>query len=932
MRTLPRGVVTFLFSDIERSTALWEDDPDAMRVALAAHDELVGKIVPGSGGEILKHTGDGFLAVFESASAALVAARDLEAELLSVASGRIRVRIGIHTGEAAQRDGDYFGPNVNEAARIMDAANGGQILLSAATFEVVGGDGPDDTSFVDMGRHRLKDLRQPVRIYHLVRAESSDRRPLRTLDALPNNLPVHVTSFVGRDTEVARVASLVEEGRLVTLTGFAGVGKTRLALQVGADLSPRFAGGVWFVELAYIAQPELVPRTVAEALEVRVLPQQMASETVFDHLAPLHALLILDNCEHVIDAVAAFVDRLLQRAPNVKVMATSREGLGVAGERIWSVPPLRVDADQAAVKLFEDRARLVDPEFAVTEANREIVVEVCARLDGIPLAIELATARLKVLDLHQIAERLSDRFRLLTGGARTAEERQRTLQATMDWSYQLLAGSEQAVLRRLGVFTGGFSLEAAEAVVADDSTPAHTVLDVLERLVDTSLVMFDHDLARYELLETVRAYAVDKLDTASETGDAHQRHAGYFGEWASEKRDQISVRSSYGDPPVEEVRREMPNLRSAMTWAYQAGEPSVALRIALGIYPYLLATDALREALQWLVPGLEGVDVPQSLEEAQGLAAAQSAAFYAADEGRAVEFADRIQAAVDRVTEPDQQAELRYALGNHLSSTNTEASHAEYRTALALFRQVASPRWYGPLNARLRLIYQSGDDTHADEVQDLFDEAVAEGLESPLYRTTVRAELAVVQDRAEEAIRLLEPIELDDLSPGLRRIFRFGLASAYLGVGRLDEAESMLAQIAAAQRELGNQALRITVWPSWWGGLIALAKGNLDDVVPRWDEFQYFASQPGNTGPSVLMAGTHALLADRRSDQSRVVELHGYYTHGSESTGWRLRPAHRRQLRAAADQARATMGDTDFDRLAARGAASDYADLPLYDA
>jgi predicted ATPase/class 3 adenylate cyclase len=932
MRTLPRGVVTFLFSDIEASTALWEDDPDAMRVALAAHDEMVGRIVRGSGGEIVKHTGDGFLAAFESASGALIAARDLEVELPSIASGRIRVRIGIHTGEEAPRDGDYFGPNVNEAARIMDAANGGQILLSAATFEVVGGDAPDDTSFVEAGRHRLKDLRQPVRLYHLVRTASTDRRPLRTLDALPNNLPVQLTSFVGRDTEVKQIASLVGDGRLVTLTGFAGVGKTRLALQVGADLSRRFPGGVWFLELAKIAQPELVPRAVAEALGVRVLPQQLASEAVFDRLAQLQALLILDNCEHVIDAVAEFVDRVLRRAPHVKVLATSRESLGVAGERIWLVGPLRVDGDEAAVELFEDRARLVDPDFAVTEANRHLVVEMCVRLDGIPLAIELATARLKMLDLDQIAERMSDRFMLLTGGTRTAEGRQRTLQATMDWSYQLLAESEQAVLRRLGVFAAGFTLEAAEVVVADDSIPTHTVLDVLGRLVDTSLVMFDNDVARYELLETVRAYATDKLDTASETGDAHRRHAGYFGEWVSDNRDQIGVRSSYGDPPVEDVRREMPNLRSAMTWAYQAGEQPIGLRIALGIYPYLLATDALREALHWLLPGIEGVEVPQSIEEAQGLAAAQSAAFYIADEGRCAELADRIRLAVDRVTEPGQRAELHYALGNHLSSTSTEAGDAEYRTAIALFRQVASPRWDQPLNGRLRLIYQSGDDTNADEVRELFDEAVAAGLESPLYLATVRAEIAVVQDRPEEAVGLLDPVELDDLSPGLRRIFRYGLASALLAVGRLDEAESMLARIAEAQRELGNQALRITVWPSWWSGLIALQRGDVDAAVSRWDDFRYFAGQPGNTGPSVLMAGTHALLADHRSDRTRVAELCGYYTHGSGSTGWRLRPAHRRQLRAAADRARADIGEAEFDRQAAHGAASDYTDLPLYDA
>lgn len=928
----PRGVVTFLFSDIEGSTALWEQDPEAMRSALAAHDELVGSLVPEHGGVIFKHTGDGFAAVFASASDALTAACALEAALVTTASGQLRARMGIHTGEAEPRGDDYFGRTVNQAARIMDAANGGQITISGTTFAVVRGVAPPDTTLVDEGAHRLKDLQEPVRIYRLVRSEASDLRPLRTLDITANNLPTQLTSFVGRDDEVASLAAALADTRLVTLTGLGGIGKTRLALQVGADSLHRYPDGVWLLELATITDPELIPRLMAEVLNATVHPQQSSAEAVYAHLAGKNALVIFDNCEHLIADVADLVDQVLRRAPDVTALATSREGLAVLGERLWPVHPLSVTGDQAALRLFEERAELVDHQFAVTDENREVVEELCTRLDGIPLAIELATARLKALDVHQILERINDRFRLLTSGARTAAGRQRTLQATMDWSFDLLNEAERVVLARLGVFTGGFSLEAAQAVAADDATHDYEVLDTVERLVDTSLVNFDKSARRYELLETVRGYALDRLAEAGDSDGAHRRHAEYFAAWLRHRREQLEA-VTYLDPPDAEAALEIGNVRAAMSWAYDTGDPELGLSIALGIHPHLAKTDADRELLRWLLPGLRHFDQPTNLEQVRGLVRAQLAAWVVAQDEQAAELTERIRSALSVVTDAEQLAELHHALGNAAFNADTAGSDREFATAIDLFRGIGSRNWTRPLNGRLLLIYQANDTSHAEEVLGQYDDAVAEGLETPLYRVTVKAEISVALDRAESAVASLEAIEVGDLSPGMRRLVRYGMASAYHATGRLDDATATLDELDKELQSLGRlQAVRINAWPSWWRALIALDRGALDDVVPLLGDFHALADRPDAAGPRVLVAAIHALLANGRADPRRAAELYGYYDHWSQETGWRLRPQQRPKLEEAVARARELLGDAEFEQLVSTGAGIAYSALPLYDA
>jgi class 3 adenylate cyclase len=474
---------TFVFTDIEGSTKLWDEKPEAMRKALAQHDALVRARLS-QNGEVFKTMGDAFYAAFKSPSEALSTVSELQKELQGQSWGEIgtlRVRIALHTGEAETRDNDYFGTALNRVSRLLSSGHGGQILLSQATYELVRDSLPlgADTRF--LGEHRLRDLERPESIYQLLAPGlPTDFPPLRSLSELPNNLPLQVTSFVGREKELTDVEKLIRKNRLVTFTGSGGTGKTRLSMQAAAELLPDFEDGVWLVELAPLTEPDLVPQTVAGALKVREEPGRPLLETLVSHLKDKKLLLILDNCEHLLDAAARLADAIGRQCPNVHLIATSREPLAIQGEQVYRVPslstpdPKKKETVEAlnqyeAVRLFIDRALLAQTSFAVTNENAPAVAQICHRLDGIPLALELAAARVRAMPVETIASRLDDRFRLLTGGSRTALPRQQTLRATIDWSYGLLDEKEKTLLRRLSVFAGGWTLEAAEKVCADDA-------------------------------------------------------------------------------------------------------------------------------------------------------------------------------------------------------------------------------------------------------------------------------------------------------------------------------------------------------------------------------------------------------------------------------------------------------------------------------
>ncbi|MDX1691801.1 MAG: adenylate/guanylate cyclase domain-containing protein [Acidimicrobiia bacterium] len=615
------GAFTFLFTDIEGSTRRWESHPDAMQDALERHDRITAEVVDGAGGHVFKHTGDGVCAVFESPSVAMAAAADLHRALAAETwdpLDDLRVRSAVHTGEADRRGDDFFGATLSRVARLMDAAHGGQIVVSEAAAAIGRSGLGSGQGLVDLGEHRFKDLGRAERVYQLSdRDLPQDFPALRSLEAFPNNLPAQLTAFIGRHDELSEVVGLIDESRLVTLAGVGGVGKTRLAIQAAAETIDRFHDGAWFVELAPVSDPGMIVREAAEALDVPEEAERPLREVLFEYLADRELLLVLDNCEHVIEEVASFAEDALRTAPGLRVLATSREGLMIGGERLWRVPSLRSGDD--AVELFAERARHVRPGFDLDDENRATIAAICSRLDGIPLAIELATARLKVFAPAQIAERLDDRFRLLTGGSRTALPRQRTLQATMDWSYDLLSDDEKALLRRLAVFYGGFSFEAVEEVAGDDSVDRYEIVDLLTRLVDASLVTVDDGPdTRYRLLETVRQYAQDRLAQAEEGDAVRRRHA----EWARSVAVQVedALLGSEYEVWSRRLEADHDNFRAAMTWALESGNDELALAIASGLGRLWFFHSHLAEGSRWLERALEAAPDAPTRDRVEALA------------------------------------------------------------------------------------------------------------------------------------------------------------------------------------------------------------------------------------------------------------------------------------------------------------------------
>ena len=619
MAELPLGTVTFLFTDIEGSTRLWEEHPDAMRDALVRHDEILRDAVIAHDGHVVKTTGDGVHAVFATARDALGAAVAMQLGLSAESfgeTGPLRVRMGVHTCEVEYRDGDYYGSEVNRAARLMSVAHGGQIVLSSVTGRLVR-DGA--VELVDLGEHRLRDLTSMERVLQ-VAAPGLAREfpPLRSVDALPGNLPRRVTTFVGREAEIASVSELVGRSSLVTLTGVGGVGKTRLALQVAAEVIGDFPDGAWLCELAPVTDAGAVWETLAQTLRVQPLPGRALDESVLDYLAAKQLLLVLDNCEHLVDAVALLADAIAHRGPQVSVLVTSREGLGLAGERIVAVPSLGVPAGDAdgdelrrsdAVCLFWDRASAAKHDFALTDHNVGAVGVLCRRLDGIPLAIELAAARVRSLSPEDLVARLDQRFKLLTHGSRAASERHQTLRSTIDWSYELLTPTERHALDRLSVFAGGCDLEAAEAVLPGEDLDEADVVDVLGQLVDKSLVVANHaddGGVRYRLLETIRQYARERLDASGDAAAVRRRHADHCVAKAEAAGPHLRGREHL--EWAQAIERDVDNFRAALAWALETRSPEHALRL---VAPLAVQGRTGELAMDWAatavaIPGGDG--------------------------------------------------------------------------------------------------------------------------------------------------------------------------------------------------------------------------------------------------------------------------------------------------------------------------------------
>ncbi|MBV9647729.1 MAG: tetratricopeptide repeat protein [Candidatus Eremiobacteraeota bacterium] len=587
----PSGTVTFLFSDIEGSTRRWERASEAMAVALRRHDELLRSVIERNGGYVFKTVGDAFCAAFTNANNALQAATDGQRAVLEEDWSRVdglQVRMALHTGvPEEERDSDYFGQAVNRVARLLAVGNGGQILVSAATAALV------DVStgafrLLDLGEHRLKDLSRPERIWQVVAEGLPAQFPtLNSLDARPNNLPYDYTTFVGREAEQRELLELLGRSRLVTVIGTGGMGKTRLALRVAANASERFEGGVWFVTLAAVGESRLVPTVIAEVLGVASGAAHDPVDKICAHIGDQRYLLLLDNAEHLIDGVAQTIDILLRRCAGLHALVTSREPLELAGETILRLSPLPLPeiteglsvaraSSYAAIALFAQRAQAADPAFELSAENVSLVTEVCTKVDGMPLALELAAARLRTFGLRDLALFLNQRFSVLTRRSRSAEPRQQTLRALIDWSYNLIGTSEQRAFRRLSVFAGGFTADAAAALLNDMELNDITLLDLVGALVEKSLLVPYAPLseaARYRYLETLREYALERLKESGEAEDVGGRFLSWCIDFvAGASADYETMRSSEWEL---KVGPELANLRAALVWAF-ADERDVA--------------------------------------------------------------------------------------------------------------------------------------------------------------------------------------------------------------------------------------------------------------------------------------------------------------------------------------------------------------------
>ncbi|HWS93873.1 MAG TPA: AAA family ATPase, partial [Mycobacterium sp.] len=594
---LPTVTATLLLADVEDSTRLWQTQPEQMTTAVALLDRTLADLVAAHSGirPIEQGEGDSFVVAFARASDAVACALALQRAPLAP----IRLRIGVHTGQVQLRDeSNYIGPTINRTARLRDLAHGGQTVLSGATEELVVDWLPADAWLTDLGTHPLRGLPRPERVVQLCHPDLRNRfPPLRAPnDVLSHNLPAQLTNFVGRQAEINKLRDALASSRLVTLTGAGGVGKTRLAVQVASELAGQFSDGVWYVDLAPITHPGVVPLTVGRALDLPDQPGRSTMDTLLRFIRDRQMLVVLDNCEHLLDATAELVVALLAGAPGLTLLATSREPIGVSGEATWRVPSLSLTTE--AIELFADRAHLAQADFTVTDDNAAAVAEICRRLDGIPLAIELAAARVRALSLAEILDGLHDRFRLLTGGSRTAVRRQQTLRASVDWSHALLTETERILFRRLAVFLGGFDLQAAQAFVGSGAVERYQVLDQLSLLVDKSLVVAENTSGRtrYRLLETVRQYALEKLGESGEADTVRARH-----------RDHYTAMAALLDAPartdheqrLEQVETEIDNLRAAFDWSRESSDTELALALASSLQPLWLTRGRIREGRAW---------------------------------------------------------------------------------------------------------------------------------------------------------------------------------------------------------------------------------------------------------------------------------------------------------------------------------------------
>jgi predicted ATPase/class 3 adenylate cyclase len=898
---LPSGTVTFLFTDIEGSSRLWERCPDAMRLALIRHEDLLRSAIERHNGYVFKTVGDAFCAAFPTALDALNAAIAIHLTLLDEPwgeTGPIQVRIGLHTGAAEERDNDYFGPTLNRVARLHGIGHGQQTLLSQATYELVQDSLPADLHPGDLGMHRLRDLATPEHVWHLTHPSlPQEFPPLKSLDYLPTNLPAQITSFIGREKEMEEIKTLMQKTRLLTLTGSGGCGKTRLALQVAAEILEQYADGVWLVELAALSDPSLVAQTVAEGLRIREVPSEPITQTLLSYLKDKQMLLVLDNCEHLLDTTARLVDAVLKSCSQVSVLASSREALGVGGESAYRVPSLSVPdlkqthtprslSDYDSVRLFLERAVPAKSDFAVTPHNAAAVASVCRRLDGIPLAIELAAVRVRAMPVEQIEARLDSRFRLLVGGLRTALPRQQTLRALIDWSYDLLNPQEQRLLCRLSVFADGWTLEAAETVCSGAGIEQWEALDLLTSLVDKSLTVYEEreGKPRYRLLETVRQYGGDLLVESGENGEVWTRHRDYYLAFAEEAQAKLSG----AEPAVwlQRLEEEHENLRAALAWSLSANGAVEGLRLCGALQQFWWTRQYLAEGRKWCERALgKAGSEPPTPERAQVLNGAAGLAYVQGDYAAARAYNEASLAIRREIGDTWGIAASLNNLGLvAFDLGDFAAARTAYEESLAILREMGDRKSIAALLNNLGLVTAGqGDYTFSWVCQE-------ESL-------TIRRETG---DRT--------GISQSLMCLGMLAFGRGDYASA-----RASQEESL-----AIQRDIGDKKMMAFSLTSL--GMVA-ASENRDFSSARANlaEGLMIRKEIGNRRDIAYSLRAFAWLASKESNPGRATSLWGAEERVREEIGALLAPGEHEEYDRLVADVRLTLGEEAFSAARAAG-------------
>ena len=706
---IPSGYVAFLFTDVEGSTRLWEADPAGMTESLALHDEIMREEVSARHGHVFSTAGDAFAVSFSSLSAAIATATAVQIRLLRTSwpGPVIKIRMGVHCGEAEERGGDYFGPVLNRAARIMAAGSGGQILLSSVSVDAARD--IDHIVVKDLGMHHLRDLDEPEQIFEVSHPDlPAVTAPIRTADVRQHNLPDYLNSFIGRGTQSAELKSHLDAHRLVTLTGVGGTGKTRLAVEVARRLMAdpktlRYPDGAWLVQLAPISNPQFILSTIGEVWNLRPGEGASIEDVVIRFLRSRQILVIVDNCEHLLEEAATTIKLLLDTCPHATVLATSRESLGIPGEAVLRVPSLQLGGEthtqdrSEAVRLFLDRVSAVRPDFAPTDEELDHVGRLCTRIDGIPLGLELAAARLRSMSAAELADRLDQSFRILSGSAKAALPRQRTLHATIDWSYDLLEPLEQKMFRRLSVFTGSFDLAAAEAVCAGVSVADQDVLDHIDSLVDKSLVTVLRSHAggaRYRLLEPVRQYAQERLGATGEPEQVRLAHARHFARFA--KRVSPGMRSPNIARVQHEIDADYDNIRSALATFVETGHPNEYAEVGFDLFLYWMHKGMQVEAMELAAEVLKGSALPE-LDPQHAMRLSWTTAVLAAEltDPAGVDYAETGLGIARALGDENAIGRLELALGAAIRHATTDPGYLDHlEVGRSLLEAHPTPLWW----------------------------------------------------------------------------------------------------------------------------------------------------------------------------------------------------------------------------------------------